>query len=62
MTGIAPLLAHYGGVDEIGVFLVPAVAVILVLRWAERRARRRAETGSDESEAGDPSPQVPDTQ
>lgn len=39
----APTLAHLGGIDEIGVFLVPAVAAILALRWAERRARERRE-------------------
>jgi hypothetical protein len=36
-------LAHYGGIDEIGLFLIPAVLAILALRWAEKRARRRAE-------------------
>lgn len=41
MTVVSPLLAHYGGLDEIGVFVVPAVAVILLMRWAERRARDR---------------------
>jgi hypothetical protein len=45
MTVVSPLLAHYGGLDEIGVFVVPAVAVILLMRWAERRARdRRSES------------------
>lgn len=39
-----PILAHLGGVDEIGVFLVPAVVAIVALRWAERRARARRET------------------
>jgi hypothetical protein len=34
--------AHYGGIDEIGVFVVPAVLAILALRWAERRAKRSA--------------------
>lgn len=41
------MLAHYGGIDEIGVFVVPAVAVILFLRWAERRARERSEDPDD---------------
>ncbi len=41
------VLAHYGGIDEIGVFVVPAVAVILFLRWAERRARERSEDLDD---------------
>lgn len=36
------IVAHYGGIDEIGVFVVPAVAAILFLRWAERRARERS--------------------
>ena len=43
------VLAHYGGIDEIGVFVVPAVAVILFLRWAERRARERSEDLDDGS-------------
>jgi hypothetical protein len=37
------IFAHYGGIDEIGVFVVPAVLAILALRWAERRAKRAAE-------------------
>lgn len=45
------IFAHYWGIDEVGVFLVPALAAILALRWAEKKARRAAE--SDESE--DPS-------
>ena len=38
-----PVLAHYGGIDEIGVFVVPALIAIWALRKAERRARRQAE-------------------
>jgi hypothetical protein len=38
---MTPLLAHYGGIDEIGIFLVPAVLAILVLRRVERKARER---------------------
>lgn len=48
MTG-GWIIAHYGGIDEIGIFVVPAVAIILVLRWAERRARARDEE-SDSTE------------
>ncbi len=36
------IFAHYGGIDEIGVFVVPAVLAILALRWAERRAKLAA--------------------
>ncbi|MFZ0627226.1 MAG: hypothetical protein WAN34_12085 [Acidimicrobiia bacterium] len=46
------ILAHYWGIDEVGVFLVPALAAIMALRWAERKARRAAE--SDESEETGP--------
>lgn len=42
-------LAHYGGIDEIGVFVVPAVLALLVIRWAERRSRAKAE-GDEEAE------------
>ena len=31
---------HLGGIDEIGIFLVPALLAVLALRWSERRARR----------------------
>jgi hypothetical protein len=45
------LLAHMGGIDEIGIFLVPAVLAIIVLRRVERKAREkeadRAASASD---------------
>ncbi|MFP3914090.1 MAG: hypothetical protein ACLFWM_04385 [Actinomycetota bacterium] len=41
---MAPLFAHMGGIDEIGIFVIPALAVILLLRRAERRAREKQET------------------
>ncbi|HZD23122.1 MAG TPA: hypothetical protein VE569_06930 [Acidimicrobiia bacterium] len=37
------ILAHYGGIDEIAVFVVPVLLAILGLRWAEKKARHRAE-------------------
>jgi hypothetical protein len=40
---VIPLLAHMGGIDEIGIFLVPALLAIYVLRRAEKQARKRAE-------------------
>jgi hypothetical protein len=43
-------LAHYGGIDEIGVFVVPAILALLAIRWAERRARVKA---SSQTEEGD---------
>jgi hypothetical protein len=36
------IFAHYGGIDEIGIFVVPALLAILALRWAERKAKRAA--------------------
>ena len=35
--------AHYWGIDEVAVFVVPVVLAILGLRWAEKRARAKAE-------------------
>lgn len=46
------MFAHYWGIDEVGVFVLPAVLAVLALRWAEKRARRRAEQ-QDESEKTD---------
>ncbi len=40
---MSPLLAHQGGWDEAMLFLIPAVVALVVIRWAERRARRRRE-------------------
>ncbi|HUP18056.1 MAG TPA: hypothetical protein VM848_18655 [Acidimicrobiia bacterium] len=40
---VNPVLAHMGGIDEIGIFLVPALLAIYALRRAERQARNRAE-------------------
>lgn len=51
MHALGPVFAHYGGIDEIGIFVVPAVAVILILRWAERRAREKMEGEEEEPEA-----------
>lgn len=35
-----PIVAHMGGIDEIAIFVVPAVAAIILLRMVEKRARR----------------------
>lgn len=45
-----PTLAHLGGIDEIGVFLIPVVLAILALRWAEQSARSKAD--SEQADAG----------
>ncbi|MGH8923228.1 MAG: hypothetical protein ACRDWA_01070 [Acidimicrobiia bacterium] len=45
---IYPIVGHLGGIDEIGVFVVPAVLAVLALRWAERRAQRREAEGKGE--------------
>ena len=36
-------LAHQGGWDEILYLAIPAIGVIFWVRWAEKKARRRAE-------------------
>ena len=46
------VFAHYWGIDEVGVFVIPAVLAILLLRWAEKRARaKREQTPDEESES-----------
>lgn len=44
------ILAHYGGIDEIGIFVLPALLAIFALRWAEKRAKRNA---AERESAGD---------
>lgn len=41
LAALSPTMAHLGGIDEVGVFLVPTVLAVVALRWAERRARRQ---------------------
>jgi hypothetical protein len=50
---VNPVLAHMGGIDEIGIFLIPALLAIYAFRRAERQARKRAEA---EFAAGGDSP------
>lgn len=45
-------LAHYWGIDEIGVFVLPVIVAIVSLRWAEKRARRRAEQETADQVSG----------
>jgi hypothetical protein len=33
------VFAHYWGIDEVGVFVVPAIVALWVLRRAEKKAR-----------------------
>jgi hypothetical protein len=40
------VLAHLGGLHEIGMFLVPAVLAVLALRWAEKRARAKRDAAA----------------
>ena len=42
---------HYWGIDEVGVFVIPAVLAVLALRWAEKRAKRRASEETDRETA-----------
>ena len=42
---------HYWGIDEVGVFVIPAVLAVLALRWAEKRAKRRAAEGNERETA-----------
>lgn len=37
--GMVNLFAHLGGIDEIGIYVVPVVVALLALRWVEKRAK-----------------------
>lgn len=41
------VLGHQGGWDEILYFAIPAIALIAWVRWAERRARSRAQEADE---------------
>lgn len=44
------VVAHYWGIDEIGVFVLPAAMALIALKWAERKARAKASQVEKESE------------
>ncbi len=41
------LLAHQGGWDELLMFGTPIVLAVIAVRWADRRARRRADDAAE---------------
>ncbi|MFQ5523715.1 MAG: hypothetical protein ACE5F5_09070 [Acidimicrobiia bacterium] len=47
------VLAHFGGIDEIGLFLIPAVMAVFALRWAEKRAKHRSRDSERETSFDD---------
>lgn len=47
-------LAHHPAIGDLAIFLVPVVVAIVALRWAEKKARTRAE--KEDALARDPSP------
>jgi hypothetical protein len=48
----AIVLGHQGAWDEILYFLVPVIAVVAWVRWAEKRARARRDAESEEPADG----------
>jgi hypothetical protein len=51
-------LAHGLYIDELLWFVVPVGLSLLALRWAERRAREKAEAAEAEQEAGEATAQA----
>ena len=49
----ALVLAHQGGWDELLYIIVPVALIVLGVRWAEARARRRAEEEEREEPDGE---------
>lgn len=44
------ILAHGSGIDDVLLFVVPVLIALVLLRMAERKARRRAETTDSTSD------------
>jgi hypothetical protein len=51
-------MAHYWGIDEVGVFVLPALFAIVALRWAERRAKAAAEAAEEIEDTGEPEKEI----
>lgn len=44
------VFAHYWGIDEIGIFVIPAVLAVVGLRWAEKRSRAKADQADEDDQ------------
>lgn len=44
-------LAHYWGIDEVGIYLIPVLLAIVSVRWLEKRAGRSAEEREREKDS-----------
>lgn len=53
------ILGHYWGIDEIGIYLIPALLAIVLLRRADRRARREADEETHSEAATSTHPESP---
>jgi hypothetical protein len=49
------IFAHYWGIDEVGVFVLPALLAIVALRWAERKAKKATQV---KEESGEPEEEI----
>lgn len=47
------IFAHLGGIDEVGIYVIPILLAIVSLRWADKRVRKAAdERESDQMSSG----------
>lgn len=45
------IIAHLGGIDEIGVLVVPVIVALFALRWVAKRAKaKEGEAPAEETE------------
>lgn len=45
------IFAHLAGIDEVGIYVIPIVLAIVLLRWAEKRSRSAAEEKEKDTES-----------
>lgn len=41
--GLMIIFAHLGGIDEVGIYVIPILLAMLSLQWVEKRAKAAAE-------------------
>lgn len=47
------IFAHLGGIDEVGIYVIPILLAMVSLRWADKRVRKAAdERESDQMSGG----------
>lgn len=55
------IFSHLGGIDEVGIYVIPILLAIASLRWADKRARKAVEERESDQMSSDHGNQADDS-